>query len=91
MDTQQRLAEIRQRIEQTVAPEELIVEDEGHMHVGHEGAKDGRGHFRVFVVAQSFEGLTMIQRHRTIYQALGDLMTSDVHALSIDAYSSNEI
>ena len=54
-------------------------------------AKDGRGHFRVFVVAESFDGLTMIERHRVIYQALGDLMTSDVHALSIDAYSSNEI
>ena len=91
MDTEQRLAEIRQRIELTVQPEELIIEDEGHLHVGHAGAKDGRGHFRVFVVAESFDGLTMIERHRVIYQALGDLMTSDVHALSIDAYSSNEI
>ena len=91
MDAAQRLTEIRQRIELRFQPEELIVEDEGHLHVGHEGAKDGRGHFRVFVVAESFDGLTMIERHRAIYQALGDLMTSDVHALSIDAYSSNEL
>jgi BolA protein len=84
-DTKQRLEEIRRRIETAVDPEELVVEDEGHLHVGHEGARDGRGHFRVFVVAQGFEGLSQIQRHRLIYQAMGDLMNSDIHALSIDA------
>jgi BolA protein len=90
-DTKQRLEEIRRRIETAVDPEELVVEDEGHLHVGHEGARDGRGHFRVFVVAPGFEGLSQIQRHRLIYQAMGDLMNSDIHALSIDAYSSKEI
>ena len=91
MDTQQRLQSIRQRIEQALHPEQLIVEDEGHMHVGHEGAKDGRGHFRVFVVAESFNGLSMLQRHRKVYEAMGELMTSDIHALAIDAYSSDEL
>lgn len=91
MDTAQRLEAIRRRIEAAVAPEELVVEDEGHLHVGHEGARDGRGHFRVFVVAECFDGLPLIQRHRKIYEAMGDLMTSDIHALSIDAYSSKEM
>ena len=91
MDTQQRLDAIRQRIEHSLQPEQLSVEDEGHLHIGHEGAKDGRGHFRVMVVSEAFEGLTMIQRHRAIYEALGDLMTTDIHALAIDAYSSNEL
>lgn len=91
MNTAQRLETIRGRIEDAVQPEQLIVEDEGHLHVGHEGAKDGRGHFRVFVVAECFNGLTMLQRHRMIYKAMGDLMNSDVHALAIDAYSSDEV
>lgn len=90
MDAEQRVKAIRQRIEEALDPEELVVEDEGHLHVGHEGARDGRGHFRVFVVADSFDGLTMIQRHRKIYEAMGELMNSDIHALSIDAYASNE-
>lgn len=90
MDAPQRIEAIRERIEAALDPEELVVEDEGHLHVGHEGAKDGRGHFRVFVVAKSLEGLSPIQRHRKIYEALGALMESDIHALAIDAYSSNE-
>lgn len=91
MDTDQRLKAIRQKLEDSLQPEQLSVEDEGHLHVGHEGAKDGRGHFRVMVVSDAFNGLSMIQRHRAIYFALGDLMTTDIHALAIDAYSSDEL
>ena len=91
MNTEQRLQAIRQRIEDALQPEQLSVEDEGHLHVGHEGAKDGRGHFRVMVVAKAFDGLTMIQRHRAIYDALGGLMATDIHAVAIDAYASNEL
>jgi BolA protein len=90
MNSEQRLAEIRHRLEAALSPESLQVEDEGHMHIGHEGAKDGRGHFRVLIVSDNFRGKTPIQRHRLIYQALGDLMQTDIHALAIDAYSPEE-
>ena len=91
MDASQRVAVIRERLQAALEPEELVVEDEGHLHVGHEGARDGRGHFRVFVVAECFAGLSSLQRHRKIYQAMGELMTTDIHALAIDAYSSAEL
>lgn len=91
MNTEQRMAEMRQRIEQALKPEQLTIEDEGHLHVGHEGARDGRGHFRLMVVSEKLEGLSMIQKHRAVYEALGDLMTTDIHALTIDAYSSSEL
>lgn len=91
MDASQRVAAIRERLQAALEPEELVVEDEGHLHVGHEGARDGRGHFRVFVVAECFAGLSSLQRHRKIYQAMGELMTTDIHALAIDAYSSDEV
>ncbi len=91
MDASQRVAAIRERLQAALEPEELVVEDEGHLHVGHEGARDGRGHFRVFVVAECFAGLSSLQRHRKIYQAMGELMTTDIHALAIDAYSSDEL
>lgn len=91
MEPDQRLEAIRQRLEAALEPEELVVEDEGHLHVGHEGARDGRGHFRVFVVAECLSGLSSLQRHRKIYQAMGEMMTTDIHALAIDAYSSDEV
>jgi len=91
MNSEQRLAEIRQRLEIALAPETMQLEDEGHKHVGHEGAKDGRGHFHLLVVSDHFFGKSLIQRHRLIYQAMGDLMQSDIHALSIDAYTPDEL
>jgi BolA protein len=91
MNSGERLAEIRTRLEVALAPESLQVEDEGHMHIGHEGAKDGRGHFRVLVVSNQFQGKTPIQRHRLIYQALGQLMQTDIHALAIEAFTPDEL
>lgn len=63
----------------------LEIVDESHKHVGHAGAKDGRGHFFVRVTSEKFEGLRPLQRHRLVYAAVGDLMETDIHALSIEA------
>jgi BolA protein len=90
VNTAQRLNEIRRRLDAAFQPVVMDVTDEGHHHVGHEGAKDGRGHFRVHIVAAAFAGRSPIQRHRMIYQALGGLMQSDVHALAIDARAPDE-
>lgn len=84
------MAEIRRRLESAFQPQELELVDEGHLHVGHEGAKDGRGHFRVRIVSDRFSGQSEISRHRLIYSAMGDLMQSDIHALAIEARAPDE-
>jgi BolA protein len=81
----ERIEKIRQRIMAALQPESLEIIDEGHKHRGHAGAKDGRGHFQVTIVAAQFEGLPLLQRHRLVYEAVGDLMDTDIHALSITA------
>lgn len=86
-----RPALIRERLEAALAPDELEIVDESHLHRGHPGAKDGRGHFRVRIVSDVFAGLPRLARHRRVYAAVGDLMTTDIHALNIEALSSNEI
>ncbi|MBX3688304.1 BolA family protein [Dokdonella sp.] len=80
----ERVSLIRERLA-ALAPTELEIEDESHRHVGHEGARDGRGHFRVRIVSMAFAGMLPLARHRAVYAALGDLMQTDIHALSIDA------
>jgi BolA protein len=67
---------------------ELI--DESHLHAGHAGARDGRGHFRVRVVSSDFAGLRTLQRHQLVYRSLGELMQTDIHALSITALTPEE-
>jgi BolA protein len=80
-----RLQKIDSRLRAVFAPTELTVEDDSHLHAGHAGARDGKGHFRVVIVANTFSGKSTIQCHRLIYSALAELMQSDIHALSIDA------
>lgn len=72
------------------APVELEIEDESHKHRGHAGAADGRGHFRVHIVAAVFAGKPSVQRHRMVYAALGDQMQTDIHALAIRAETPEE-
>ena len=67
---------------------ELI--DDSHLHAGHAGARDGRGHFRVRVVSPDFAGLRTLQRHQLVYRSLGQMMQTDIHALSITALTPDE-
>ena len=80
-----RLDAIRSLLQAAFAPSELEVIDDSHRHAGHEGAKDGRGHFRVKLVSPAFAGMATLARHRAVYAALGALMQTDIHALSIQA------
>jgi BolA protein len=82
---EQRVAEIRRRLEAAFAPSLLEIDDDSHKHAGHEGARDGRGHFSVRIQAEAFRGLAPLAQHRAVYAALGELMTTDIHALAIKA------
>jgi BolA protein len=82
---------MRERLTTSLQPQMLDIEDESHLHVGHAGARDGRGHFRVIIVADAFDGLTRVQRHQKIYAALGDLMQTDIHALAVQALTPAEL
>lgn len=80
-----RIMKIRARLTDALQPVDLEVVDESHLHKGHPGARDGRGHFRIRIISDKFADLKLIQRHRLIYDAVGDLMETDIHALSITA------
>jgi BolA protein len=79
-----RIALIRQRLEIALQPTTCEVIDESHLHRGHAGARDGRGHFRVRIAAPALHGLRRLEAHRRVYEALGDLMETEIHALAIE-------
>jgi BolA family transcriptional regulator, general stress-responsive regulator len=85
-----RLARIREALEVAFAPTQLIVNDDSHLHAGHAGARDGRGHYSVEIVSDAFAGKTSLARHRAVYAALGQMMTTDIHALQILARAPGE-
>lgn len=76
---------------QTLAPEHLDIQDDSALHAGHAGARSGGGHYTLTIVSARFAGLGRVQRHRLIYQTLGDLMRSRVHALAIRALTPEEL
>ena len=76
---------------QSLTPVSVDIRDDSALHAGHEGAKSGGGHYGLSIVAAAFSGKSLIQRHRLIYSALGDLMQQKIHALSIEAFSPEEV
>jgi len=85
-----RMARIRRILEQRFKASALEVVDESSRHIGHPGARSGAGHFRLRIVAEEFAGRPMLQRHRMIYAALGELMQNEIHALAIEALAPAE-
>lgn len=81
---------IRQYLQERLDPQELLIKDQSQLHIGHEGARDGKGHFDLVLVSQAFEGVDRVQRHRMVYDALRDLLESDIHALRISAFAPSE-
>lgn len=86
----QRPAAIEAALQAALCPVRMELRDESHKHAGHAGAQDGRGHFDLMIVSEAFRGLLPLARHRRVYAALGDLMTTDIHALAIRALAPGE-
>ena len=84
---QQRIEKMEKLLKESLTPSKLDIVDSSHLHAGHAGAKSGKGHFELHIVSNQFSGLAPLKRHQLIYQALGNMMTEDIHALSIKASS----
>ena len=85
-----RIPRIRAALQAHLDTDDIAIRDESHLHAGHAGAKTGLGHFHVTIRSAVFEGVSPINRHRLVYEAMGDLMQTDVHALSIRALAPAE-
>jgi len=89
MTAAERVEKIRRVLTARLAPVELVVRDDSAAHAGHAGAREG-GHFSVRVVSDRFAGRTRMQRHQLVYEAVAELMRTDIHALSIQARTPQE-
>lgn len=76
---------IRERL-RALNPVRLDLRDESGQHAGHAGARPGEStHWQVTIASEAFRGKSAVARHRMVYEALGDLMQGDIHALKIEA------
>ncbi len=86
----ERTDKIEKLLTEALTPESLQVTDDSHEHLGHGGYHEGGSHFSVTLVSKSFHSLDTLSRHRMIYDALGDMMQEEIHALKIFAYAPDE-
>lgn len=90
MQPQNTIDEMKARLA-SLHPQHVEIVDESALHAGHAGAKSGGGHYQLTIISAAFAGQDGVGRHRLIYQALGDLMSTRIHALSITALTPDEL
>jgi BolA protein len=78
-----RISRIEARVREGLAVTHLEIGDESHLHDGHAGAQGGAGHYRALVVSERFEGLSRVARQRLVFEAVGDMMGPEIHALAM--------
>jgi len=79
------------RLNSALSPTAMELVDDSEQHRGHGGHNpEGESHFSLRIESPSFAGKNRVQRQRMIYAALGDLLVSRVHALSIKARAPGE-
>jgi BolA family transcriptional regulator, general stress-responsive regulator len=84
-------AAMRERLS-SLAPVSLDLQDESGQHAGHAGARpSGGSHWQLTIVSEAFRGKSAVARHRMVYEALGDLMKQDIHALRIEAFAPEQL
>jgi BolA protein len=81
--SEDRRTRIERKLRERLGATHVEVVDESHLHAGHAGAASGAGHFRALVVSPRFAGLSLVAAQRLVYEALGDEMGSEIHALSV--------
>ncbi len=83
MDPSLRSLSIERALVDQLDATHVEIQDDSAHHAGHPGAEAGGGHFRVVVVSERFQDLSMVAAQRLVYEALGELMTTDIHALQM--------
>ena len=84
-------AEMLRRLNLALSPTRMELTDDSEQHRGHGGYNPaGESHFTLRIESAAFAGKSRVERQRMVYAALGNLMESRVHALSIRATAPGE-
>ena len=82
---------IRDKLLVALEPTRLDVINESDMHAGHRGSPGtGESHFRILIVSPKFAGVSRVNRHRMVNDALADELAGRIHALALAAYAPGD-
>lgn len=83
---------LEKKLQSAFNPQKLEIINESHLHAGHQPGFDGTGesHIRIKLVADKFEGMARVERHRNVNALLVEEMDQGLHAIAIEAHSPSE-
>lgn len=81
--------EIETRLQTELRPIFLEIENESNLHAGHHHGGT-HSHYAITVVSPAFEKISLVKRHRIVYDLLRFLFEQGLHALKIKAYTPEE-
>ena len=84
------IEEIKKKLEEHLSIHHLEISDDSAHHIGHEQNVSGGGHYIALIVSDSFNGMSLIERHRRVYKALGGLIGGEIHAFSMKTLTKEE-
>lgn len=84
---------IEEKIRRALSPQSVEIINESHLHAGHQESFDGTGetHLRIKVVAEAFEGMSRVNRHRTINELVQEEIAQGLHAIAMETRAPSEV
>jgi len=81
--------EIKKRLELSLDLIHFEIKDFTGRHLNHK-LHEGGFHLETTIVSDDFTDKTLIERHRLVYDAMGELMKHEIHALSMKTLTRGE-
>jgi len=81
--------EIKKRLEDALSLHHFELNDFTGRHLNHE-LHEGGFHLEALIISDSFIGMNLIERHKKVYEAMGELMKHEIHALSMKTHTVEE-
>ena len=76
-------------IKNNINAEFIDIKDLRSRHINHK-TYSGGAHLKLLVVSDDFKNISLVNRHKMIYEIIGDLIKKEIHALSIETKTINE-
>ncbi len=89
MSSQATKEKIEHKMKTELSATSVEVIDDSWKHAGHAQAGGG-GHFTLSLVSEKFEGVSLLNRNRMVFDVLKEEMKGEIHALAVKAKTPGE-
>ncbi|MAS78662.1 MAG: BolA family transcriptional regulator [Candidatus Marinimicrobia bacterium] len=80
---------IKSRLNKAMNIDFLSINNNTEKHVNHKNY-DGGAHYKLEIVSNAFEGLSLLEQHKLVYKALDGMIKKEIHALALKTISTSD-